>query len=49
MRFRGGLGYHESFAWRYEALYIWNGTRNAGSGPLVQENHAIDIRVIRSF
>jgi hypothetical protein len=49
MRFRGGLGYRESFAWRYEALYIWNGTRNAESGALVQESHAIDIRVICSF
>jgi Protein of unknown function (DUF2490) len=49
MRFRGGLGYRDSFAWRYELLYIWNGTRNGGSGPLVEESRAIDIRVIRAF
>jgi uncharacterized protein DUF2490 len=49
MRFRGGLGYRDSFAWRYEVLYVWNGTRNAGSGPLVQESRAIDVRVFRSF
>jgi hypothetical protein len=49
MRLRAGVGYRESFAWGFEALYIWNGTRNADSGPMVQESHAIDIRVIRSF
>jgi len=50
MRLRTGLGYRESVAWGFEALYVWNGTRNArGSGPLVQESHAIDFRVIRSF
>jgi hypothetical protein len=49
IRVRTGLGYRESFAWGFEALYIWNGTRDAGSGPLVQESHAIDFRVIRFF
>lgn len=49
VRARAGIGYRESFAWGFEALYVWNGTRNAASGPLVQESHAIDIRVIHSF
>ena len=49
MRYRAGLGYRESFGWGFEALYIWNGTRRAGTGPLVQESHAFDVRVIRSF
>jgi hypothetical protein len=49
VRLRSGLGYRQSFAWRFETLYIWNGTRRAGSGPLVPESHAIDFRIIRSF
>ena len=49
MRLRTGVGYRQNFAWSFQALYIWNGTRNAGSGALVQESHAINIRVIRSF
>jgi len=49
VRLRTGLGYRQSFAWRFEALYIWNGTRRAGAGPLVPESHAIDLRVSRSF
>jgi Protein of unknown function (DUF2490) len=49
MRFRGGLGYRQSFPWGYQALYIWNGTRSAAGAPLVQQSHAIDIRVIRTF
>ena len=44
-----GVGYRQNFAWSFQALYIWNGTRNAGSGAFVQESHAINIRVIRSF
>ena len=49
VRLRAGLGYRPSFAWRFEALYIWNGTRHADSGPLVPDSHAIDIRINRNF
>jgi hypothetical protein len=49
VRLRSGIGYRPSFAWRFEALYIWNGTRHAGSGPLVPDSHAIDIRFQRNF
>ena len=49
MRLRAGIGYRRSFAWGYEVLYIWNGTRNAGSGPLVTQSRALDIRIIRTF
>jgi hypothetical protein len=49
VRLRSGLGYRPSFAWRFEALYIWNGTRHAASGPLVPNSHAIDIRIKRNF
>ena len=49
VRLRAGLGYRPSFAWRFEALYIWNGTRHADSGPLVPDSHAIDIRIRRNF
>jgi hypothetical protein len=48
-RLRLGVGYRPSFAWRFEALYIWNGTRDADSGPLRPASHAIDIRIKRNF
>jgi Protein of unknown function (DUF2490) len=49
MRVRAGIGYRESFKWRFEALYIWDGTRHADAGPLTTQSHAIDIRVRREF
>jgi hypothetical protein len=49
VRLRSGLGYRRSFAWRFQALYIWNGTRDAGTGPLRPVSHAIDIRINRNF
>jgi Protein of unknown function (DUF2490) len=49
VRLRSGIGYRQSFAWRFEALYIWNGSRHSDSGPLVPESHAIDIRINRNF
>jgi hypothetical protein len=48
-RIRTGFGYRQNFAWRYQALYVWNGTRHAGSGPLVPQNWAISLKVLRQF
>jgi hypothetical protein len=49
VRARAGIGYRESFGWRYEALYIWNGTRTAQSGVMAADSHAIDVRIRREF
>jgi hypothetical protein len=49
VRLRSGLGYRRSFSWRFQALYIWNGTREAGTGQLKPVSHAIDIRINRNF
>jgi hypothetical protein len=49
VRIRTGFGYRQSFAWRYLALFVWNGTRNAGSGPLVPQNQALELRVLYQF
>jgi hypothetical protein len=49
VRIRAGLGYRLSFAWRFETLYVWNGTRHAASGPLTTQSNVIDTRVTREF
>jgi hypothetical protein len=49
VRVRAGIGYRESFAWRFEALYIWTGNRNDQSGVIAVESHAIDLRVKHVF
>jgi uncharacterized protein DUF2490 len=49
VRVRAGIGYRESFGWRYEALYIWTGERNADSGAMAVHSHAIDVRIKRQF
>jgi hypothetical protein len=49
VRIRGGIGYRKNFAWRFDVLYIWDGTRHADQGPLTPKFHAIDIRVLRQL
>ena len=49
IRIRSGIGYRKDFAWRFDVLYIWDGTRHADAGPLTPKFHAIDIRVLRQF
>lgn len=49
VRVRSGIGYRKNFAWRFDVLYIWDGTRHADMGPLTPSFHAIDIRVLRQF
>lgn len=49
MRIRTGIGYRQNFAWRFDVLYIWDGTRRADMGALAPRFHAIDIRVLRQF
>ena len=49
VRIRSGIGYRQNFTWRFEALYVWDGTRHAGTGALTTHARAIDIRVRREF
>ena len=49
MRARAGFGYRRSFRWRFETLYVWNGTRHADAGPWLTRSHVLDIRVRREF
>ena len=48
-RVRAGVGYRQSFAWRFEALYIVTGTRSAGDSGFTVASHAFDLRIKRMF
>ena len=46
-RIRGGVGYRRSLAWRFEALYVWNRSRNTIDEPFATTDHAIDLTMKR--
>ena len=46
-RVRAGLGYRRSFAWRFEAMYVWNRSRNTVDEPFTSTDHAIDLTMKR--
>ena len=46
-RVRAGLGYRRSFAWRFEAMYVWNRSRNTVDEPFTSTDHAIDLTLKR--
>jgi hypothetical protein len=46
-RIRAGLGDRRSFAWRVEAMYVWNRSRNTLSDPYTTSDQAIDLTVKR--
>jgi hypothetical protein len=46
-RIRTGIGYRRSFAWRFEALYMWTRSRNTIEEGFKTDDNAIDIRVKR--
>lgn len=48
-RIRAGLGYRRSFHWRFEALYIWNRSRNTAGDGFTTSDNIIDVRVKRVF
>ena len=48
-RVRAGIGYRRNFQWRFEALYIWNRSRNTVDDGFTTSDHIIDIRVKRVF
>jgi hypothetical protein len=48
-RIRAGLGYRRSFAWRFEAIYIWTRSRNTIDDDFTTSDNIIDLRVKRVF
>lgn len=48
-RIRVGLGYRRSFAWRFEALYIWTRSRDTAEDGFSTDDNSIDFRVKRLF
>jgi hypothetical protein len=46
-RIRAGLGYRRTFAWRFEAMYVWNRSRNTLGEPFTTTDHAIDLTMKR--
>jgi hypothetical protein len=46
-RVRTGIGYRRSSAWRFEALYVWNRSRNTLDEPFMTTDHAVDLTMKR--
>jgi Protein of unknown function (DUF2490) len=46
-RIRAGLGYRHGFAWRFEALYIWNRSRNTLDEGFTTADNIVDFRMKR--
>ena len=46
-RIRTGISYRHSFAWRFEAMYVWDRTRNTIDEPFTTSYHAIDLTMKR--
>jgi Protein of unknown function (DUF2490) len=46
-RIRAGVGYRHSFSWRFEALYVWNRSRNSANEGFTSAYHALDLQVKR--
>ncbi len=44
-RIRAGVGYRRSYAWRFEALYIWDRSRDAADEEFTTNHDAVDVRV----
>ena len=49
LRVRSGVGYRQSFPWRFEARYVWTGERSRPSEPIAVKSHALDLRVFLEF
>jgi uncharacterized protein DUF2490 len=48
-RFRVGLGYRPSVAWRFEAVYAWTRSRNTIDEGFQSSDNIIDLRLKRVF
>jgi hypothetical protein len=48
-RIRAGLGYRRTFAWRFEAMYVWNRSRDTLDKPFTTTDHVIDLTMKRAW
>lgn len=48
-RIRAGVGYRPCREWRFEALYIWNRSRNTVEDGFKTSDNIVDIRIKRLF
>ena len=48
-RVRAGLGYRRNLSWRFEALYIWNRSRDTINESFHPSDHIVNLRVKRVF
>ena len=48
-RIRAGFGYRPSERWKFEALYIWNRSRNTADEGFTTQDHVLDLRMKRTF
>jgi len=46
-RVRAGIGHRYSYAWRFEALYVWDRSRDSANAGFTTADHAIDVRLQR--
>jgi hypothetical protein len=46
-RVRAGLGYRRSYAWRFEALYVLNRSRNTIDQGFTATDNVLDLRMKR--
>jgi hypothetical protein len=46
-RVRVGLGHRRSRPWRFEALFIWDRSRNSAAAGFTTSDYAVDVRVRR--
>jgi hypothetical protein len=46
-RIRTGVGYRRSATWTFEALYVWDRSRNTIDEPFTTTDHAIDLTMKR--
>jgi len=48
-RIRTGIGFRESRAWRFTALYIWTRSRDTTSEPFTTTEHIVDFQITRAW
>jgi hypothetical protein len=48
-RVRAGIGYRLNLNWRFEALYIWNRSRDPGEESFRRSDNVVNLRMKRVF
>jgi hypothetical protein len=46
-RVRAGIGYRRNVAWRFEARYVWNRSRNTINEPFTSTDHSLELTMKR--